>query len=316
MSKEAAMAMLTGAPPPASDQTSTLTPPPAAEGTVTTQPSQLQSTPFNHLAKKEAELVRQRNEFKKEQETLATERAQLQEAAKQYQAYEEAKKTDPVAALKMLGFNEADIFNYMAGQQPAELTPEQKAVQAAEQAADTKIKAFEAAQAKKEKDAQEAQDLGLIQGFKGEVTSVIQKNPEKYEYCAFYGKSAEELAYEVTLAVVKNSNGEDIITAQEAADMVEEFYEEQDKLMSSLKKRQPKVDSTVPTQKTEPTRSRTVTPGNPNAEQPKPTVTVTRSRTLHNGATSTIAAARQTKNETRDQKRDRLIEALKNGIKP
>lgn len=310
MSKDSAMSLLIGNPAPAPNVG---TPPPNVVETPNVGTSNLQSTPFNQLAKKEADLVRQRNEFKKERETVEAERDRLGKAAQEYHAYQEAKKTDPVAALKMIGFNETDIFNYMAAQQKPELTPEQRAIQAAEQAADAKIKAFEEGQIKKEKDAQLVQDRGLIQGFKQEVTGVMQKNPDQYEYCNFYGKPAQDLAYEVTLEVVRQSKGQDIITAKEAADMVEEFYEEQDKLMSSLKKRQPQAPATAPTQK-EPERTRTLSTPPDNPDKPKPTIT--HSRTLHNGATSTVASTRQTRNETREQKRERLIEALRNGAKP
>jgi hypothetical protein len=305
MSKESAMSMLSGnpiAPPPS------ITPESIAP--VQSETVQLQSTPFNHLAKKEAEIVRQREQLKKEQELHSIERNKLLEVKKQYDDYQEKKKTDPVSALKMLGFSEADIFNYMANQQPVELTPEQKAAQAAEQAAEARIKAFEEGQLKKEKEAQQAQDQSLIQGFKGEISNAIQKNAEKYEYCAYYGPEAEALAYEITLAVVKESNGNDVITAEEAIQMAEEYFEEKDREMSGLKKRQPRAPEAP--QKTDQTRTRTLsTP--PKTDQPKPTIT--HSRTLHNGATSTVAATRLTRNETKEQKRDRLISALREGAK-
>ncbi len=301
MSNESALALATGNPIPPPTPTA-----PAPE-------PQLQSAPFNHLAKKESELVRQRNEFKKEQESWNQERTRLVEAKKQYDNYNELKKTDPVGALKTLGFSETDIFNYLANTQPPELTPEQKAAQAAEQAADAKIKEFEANQLKKEQDAQRAQDRSLIQGFKQEMSQVIAKNADKYEYCAYYGPEAEALAYETTLAIVKESKGADIITAAEAVEMVEEYFEERDKEMNKLKKRNP--TPTIPAPKTEPVRTRTLSqPLAASQEIPKPTITKT--RTLNNGLTSTVAATRHRMNETREQKRERLIEALKNGTSP
>jgi hypothetical protein len=313
MSKESALAMLTGNPTPTVPSNPIPTIPPVLEGQTSTptEHTELKSAPFSHLAKKEAELVRKREEFKKEQETWSQERARLADAKQKYDDYLKAKETDPVGALKILGFSETDLFNYLANQQPQELTSEQKAAQAAEKAAEAKIKEFQDNQLKKEKEAQDAQDRGLIEGFRNEVKDAIQKNKDKYEYCSYFGKPAEDLAYEITLAVVKESNGEDVITAEEAVRLAEEYYEEEDRAMSQLKKRQPKVE-TPTQQKTEPTRTRTVTPGHPNADQPKPTVN--KSRTLA-GTASTIASTRVSRNETKEQKRERLIEALRNGTK-
>src|SRR5579863_6089690 len=163
MSHESALALATGTSTPTQE---------AISQTPISQES-LQSAPFTHLAKKEADLVRARQEFKRDQEIWNQEKTRLQEAKKQYDEYNEAKKTDPLSALKKLGFSETDIFNYLANNQPPELTSEQKAAQAAESAADARIKAFEEAQTKKEKDAQIAQDKSLIQGFRQELNQVI-----------------------------------------------------------------------------------------------------------------------------------------------
>lgn len=302
MSKESAMAMATGTPPTALNAVVSQT-----QTTPSTTGEPLQSTPFSQHAKKEAELVRKQQEFKKEQETWGQERARLQDAKKQYDNYNELKKTDPVAALKVLGFSETDIFNYMANQQPVELTPEQRAVQAAEQAADAKIKAFEEAQTKKIKDAQVAEDKSLIDGYRSELVQTMQKDKDKFEYCSYYGREALDLAYETTLAVVKESGGNDVISAQEAMQMVEEYYEDKDKEMDRIKKRQSKIPAVAPP--VPPARSRTLSGPAPQSEAPKPTITKT--RTLHNGATSTLAATRLSNNESREQKRERLINALR-----
>ena len=85
--------------------------------------------------------------------------------------------------------------------------------------------------------------------------------------------------------------------------MVESFYEEQDKAMNNLKKRQPKAPPAPPPSK-EPVRTRTVS---------KPqTPPLTPPRTLNGRATATMASNTQM-SETFAQKRERLIEKLRNG---
>jgi hypothetical protein len=265
-------------------------------------PSQpnINSKAFSHLAKKEAELQRQRQE-------INAEKAKIDGINKQYNEFLRQKKEDPIAALKTLGFSEADVFNYMAAQQPVEQTPEEKAVAAASAAAELKIKAFEEAQAKKELEQQKAADNTLIRGYRNDVAKVIQSDPNKFEYCAYHGPVASDLIYETVLAVVKNSGGKDVPDPHEAAEMVEEYYEQQDQAMMTLKKRQPKLPASTPPPAKEPERTRTLVE-KPKYEPPKP------ARTLTKNATVTAASAKSVSNETRDQKRERLMQRLRDGI--
>jgi hypothetical protein len=258
---------------------------------------ELKSRAFSHLAKKEAELQKQRQE-------IAAERQQIQSAAAEYQKYLQLKQTDPIGALKVLGFSETDIFNYMAAQQPVELSPEEKAVKAAEAAAEAKIKAFEDGQAKKEREAQEQADKKVIDSYRNNVSKVIQSDPSKFEYCSYHGSAAQELIYETVKHIVDSSQGEDVPTPQEAAMLIEQFYEDEDKAMSTtIKKRQPKTDVTsdqpLKAEVSPKTSERTRT-----MQQP--------ARTLTPRATATVASTTKM-TETFAQKRERLIEKLKNG---
>jgi hypothetical protein len=303
MSKDSAMAALTGTPalPPT---TSPIT------ADVPSQPvaaSDLQSTPFARMANKEAEIVRQRNELKREQALISSEKEQIQKIKQQYDEYQTTKSKDPVAALKMLGFNEADIFNYMAASQPAELSPEQRAAKAAEEATQAKLTEFEKAQASRLETQQRESDKNLIQGYRSEVSKVVKSDPEEFRYCNYFGPAADAQIYEYVKAV---ANTEGIaISPKQAAVEIEQYYREQDEAMDKIRRKPAPVEASKP-----PERSRTLSPGFPGTEQPKPTITKT--RTLHNATTSTVAATRLNRNETRDQKRERLVEALRNGAKP
>jgi hypothetical protein len=258
-------------------------------------PSALKSKAFVQLARKEADLQRQRQE-------VAAEREKIQAAAQEYQKYLQLKQTDPVAALKVLGFSETDIFNYMAANQPVELSPEEKAAKAAESATEARIKAFEDAQAKKQQEAQEQADKRVIDQYRDNVAKIITGNPLKFEYCAYHGPAAQELIYETVKAIVDSSQGADVPTPEEAALLVEQFYEEEDKTMSTtIKKRQPKIEDQplkAEVSPRPPERSRTLQQGP--------------ARTLPPRATATVASTTKM-TETFAQKRERLIEKLKNG---
>lgn len=307
MSRDGALALATGnpVPPPQSPGLSEAPPADAA-------PAKLDSERFASQARREADLVKRQQLYKQEREAFERERDSFKPIAEKFKQFEELQKTDKIAAMKAVGFSEADIINYLAEEGTAEKTTEERAIAAAEAAADARFKAYEDQQAKKAKDDQAVQDKKRISDFNAALTQTIESNKDKYEFCNFHGPAAEDLVRAFIVQVFKESEGKETIDAKEALDLVEEYYEEQDQAMSGLKKRQPK-DAPKPEAPKESERSRKVTPGFPNEKQaPAP---ISRSRDLSNGATSNMSA-RSKLNETRDQKRERLMEALRMGVKP
>lgn len=305
MGKESALAALTGTPAPVT-QNPTPTTTSDTNPSVTAQPNT--SDAFAQLSRKEAERVKKEQIFKQERDAFQKEKAEAQSIIQKDQQFEELRKRDVVQALKLKGFSEQDIFNYLAENQPVELTPEQKAAKAAEAAAEAKIKAWEEKQTKDKADERAKVDAGLITGFKGTIAKTIEIDKDKYEYCAHYGPIAQDLVYETVLASIRDSQGKDIMSAKEAIELVEQYYEDEDKAMSTIKKRSPSPQpAQEPTKTTERTRTVTDVRGDPVAP------TITKTRTLSNGAVATAASAMRNRTETKDQKRERLINALREG---
>lgn len=305
MSKESAMAM-TGSTAPVNHSILTGEIPngvstnPGLTAEQTTNPvveRALDSDRFAILAKKEAKIVREQQAFKAEQAKLADEKTRLTEFYNKIQRYEELKKADPIAAIKELGFSETDLFNYLSGQEKKEPTTEELASKAAQDAIDK----FKVEQSKIQNEAQKARDDGIIKRFRGQIGESIEKNKDKYEYCAFNGPLAQELAFDLVNQVLKDSKGSELLSIDEALDMVENYYEEQDKSMSTLKKRQPKVEA-APIKSKEPERTRTITPP----------IGAPATKTLSNKVSPTVASTVK-RVETHEQKKTRLIEALKRG---
>lgn len=253
-------------------------------------------------ARKEAKFVRERNEWNKkrdqEQAEIETLKKQLREPYDKIQAFEAKRKENPIEALKEIGFTETEIFNFMASQEKKEPTVEELARAATQE----EIGKFKEEQAKLTAEAQKARDEGVITKFKTSIKASVEAGKDKYEYLAFNGSLAEELIYGYVNEVLKESG--ELIDLKEAMDDVETYYEEQDKAMSGIKKRQPKEASSPGlTPAKEPQRTRTITP----PLQPNPP-----SKTLTNKmAPSTASTVRRA--ETHEQKKQRLIEALKNG---
>jgi hypothetical protein len=318
MSKEAAMAILTGQPVPA----------PTAEAQVSAQtdaqvvgaekpvdaPKDLDSARFAAQAKKEAEYVKKMEAYKKERDEWLKDKRESDEVKERAKRFEETRKTNPVEALKMIGFSEQDIFNFLAAQEENKPTPEQAAVSAAtktaEQIVKEQIDALKKEQADKEAAQVKERDDKLLASFKTDLGTVMASDKDKYEYCNHFGNIASDLAYELTIKIVEDSKGEDIPTAEEAMQMVEEHYEEQDKAMSQLKKRQPKVETQQVEAPKAPERTRTVS--TPAGHNPPPPA-IQKTRTLTNQATPTARALSSRINETKEQKRERLMQALRNG---
>lgn len=261
----------------------------------------LDSDRFAILAKQEAKRVREMDEFKKEKVAFEEERSKLRGYVDKINAFEEKRKSDPVAALKDIGFSETEVFNFLAAQEKKEATPEEVARAVAEE----QIKNFKDEQAKIAQDAQKARDQGLVKNYQTQISSTIKSSPDKYEYANFYGPVAEELAMEFAKKNIE-INGE-LLTPDEIAQAIEDYYEESDKAMSNLKKRQPKIEAqSTQGQTNAPERTRTLAKPMSNATPPAP------AKTLTNKSTATVAST-ITRRETYEQKKERLISALKNG---
>lgn len=264
---------------------------------------QVDSDRFAKLAAREAKFVKEREQFKSEQQKLYELKNQLTPVKEQYDKFIALKDKDPVAALKDIGFSETDIFNFMAAKE--EPTPEEKAIRAAEAAAEAKIKAHEDRLAAEKARELKERDDRAIGGFKEGIGNAIKKDAEKYEFCAFKGDEAEGIVYETVLEIMKEDKEIPPHKAmQEALELTEKYYREEDEEMGKkLKSRQPKVESAPVVEDKNPKRVRT--PEAPKAPM-KPVATLT------NRATPTVAST-VPKTETAQQKRARLENWLRSG---
>lgn len=293
MSKEGALAVATGTPAPqgAKNEHTTESPAAAIPAGTPTDEQRVQA-----LIKKEVSLVKDREALKKKETEWQQKVEQAEKLLARDKEYDETKKTDKIKALKMLGWDDNDIFEALAESAPREKTPEELARAAAQD----EIKKENDRRAAESKDAESKRNADLIKGLQVKISTVVDKNPDKYEFCKFNGKIAEDLIYSTIEEVVK-SEGK-LLTAEEAADLVEGYYEEQAKLMDGLKKRKPVAPA-------EPAQVEQVAEVKAQPQQAgKP-------KTLTNNVRPT-ATASAPKKETAEQKRARLEDALRQGVHP
>lgn len=310
MSKEAAMAMIkTGAPAPAVQTTAPATTTPGA-APATTSEAPATATPtdprIQALLKKETTLVRERESFNKEKASYDERIKRADELLARGKTFEETLRKDPVEALKLIGLSDTQIFNVMAEankEKPAK-TPEE-------------IAREETQRLLKERDDSDAKTreeqlkVANAQAVTTAITKLVTapESAEKYEYINHHGPMGHEIVRETLFEFAKQLQGQDIdqATAEkllaEAADSVEDWFEQQDLAMEKLKKREKRRTPAAPEPVVEQPRITTTVVTTP--EQPKP-------KTLTNRVTATSAAASSRK-ETPTQKRERLIEELRRG---
>jgi hypothetical protein len=283
------------------------------ENTGTRVPLQdeLQSSRLAILAKKEAKIQREREEFQRQREAWLQEKKQADEYLKRGKEFDETRKTDPVAALKMIGFTDAEIMNYLAGQaSKADPTPEDIARKAAQE----EIEKLKIEQTEAQKKQEEARNERLVTNLKSQISNAIKSEAEKFEYCAFEGPAAEDLAYEIIVETLKESD--ELITAEEALALAEDYYEMRDKEMTKLRKRQAgqPVEAAVPptaleinTEKEAPSSMKRGLPPKSNVAPPQ------RAKPLTNQITANAPSVSAPRRETREEKKERLAEALRRG---
>lgn len=267
---------------------------PAVEnGGVVPQP--MVSSQLNHLAKKEAKLLAEREAFKKEQEEFQVLRTRAQEFYDKAKAFEDTRKADPIKAMKDLGFTEKEIIDYLS-QEEAPKASTEEIVQA-------ELKKYKEEEQLKVVEAQKVNDQKLITQFRTTLSSIVTKDPEKYELCAHHGAVAEEIMFELALQEAKEGK---IPNPESIAQEVEDFYYQQFEAMSKLKKLTPKEQAVLEAAK--PERTRVV---HPPQDVVKPKAT-----TLTNRIAATTAAIAKPANrtETREEKRSRLEALIRNGL--
>lgn len=292
MSKEAAMALATGTPvasPPVS----------AVEGTGSdaTQPADqvLGSDRFAHLAKKEAQIVREREEIKRERALVLKDRENMTEAIAKITEFQALKDKDKIAAIKSLGFDDTDIINYFAEVSSKKEDP----VELARKAAEEVTSKFEREQKERADGERKQREDATLTKFRLDINQHIASDKDNYEFCNYYGKIAEDLIYdtvsEALMLDLKTNPNAEPMSLKEAIDLVEKYYEDQDKALGKLKKRSKSAEPAVAPPEAAPARA-------PSAPTHPP-------RTLTSRVAQTVAST-VNRVETKEQKRERLIQQL------
>ena len=191
---------------------------------------------FAALTRKEKELQRKAQEHKAREEKLS-----------QLAQIEEALQKDPLGLLQKYGHSYESLTEFVLTE--GKLTPEkrlEKLEKSLQEEREAKQKAEEEAKAA----AQKAEQEKAVQHFQGECQKVIDENPDAYEFSRLE-ENALPLMYQVAeehfLQNVRLHGADhamkNLLSAKEAADLIEAHYEEHYLKLANTKKLQSKLSS-------------------------------------------------------------------------
>jgi hypothetical protein len=193
----------------------------------------------DQFAEKLELLTRKQQNIWREQKKFEAERQKFEQERKEYEAWKQKKSTakqNPLEYLSEAGLSYDELTNFMLnGGKPTEkdelaaLRDEFNRLRE-EQAKEKEEIKNQQTQAQKQAEAQ------AIESFKEEITSFIEQNKEKYELSA-QREATEDIFTTIndafTIAINEwNKNGQEgempkPMSIQEAADVVEDFYEKE-----------------------------------------------------------------------------------------
>ena len=261
---------------------------------------ELNSSRLAIFAKKEAAIQREREALKKEREDWEKgEKAKAAEIVAKGKQFDETFSKDKLAALKMLGYSDADIINMVTAVEEKKEIPSLPKEEI-ERIAEEKTKALREELAAEKKQLAQERDERLISNLKSSIKDTIKNKAEKYDYCNFEGEEAESQAYEFIVHELKETKGAHLLTVDEALEMTEEYYEMRDKARLEAVKKRAAANPSAP-------------PAAPSATKdgqiPRSNIPV-RPKTLTNNLTATTAATVAPQNESRSEKKERLAKLL------
>ena len=203
------------------------------------KPDEKFSSKFSLLAKRERTAVERERAAKLKEQELEDKYRNFSQRESKLEEFERLKQTNPLKALELLGLSYEDLTKIQLedGNIPADLK-----IKKVEDKFDNFVKTQEAALQRQEEEAKrlhEKREQEATHAFKGEISSYLKSNAERYELIAF--ENQEDLIYEVideyyTRTMDEATGVGQVMTIAEAADKVEKSLEEKYNKARDLKK--------------------------------------------------------------------------------
>jgi hypothetical protein len=259
---QAAMALLNapGVTPSATPAAPVATPetPEAPKAPTDAKLTESTSQRFAALARREQQLVKERQAIAAEKTRIASLEAKIKELTEQQESIKQQARLNPRKALEYLGTNYEDITNHFLKGEA--VTPELVAGVVEEKLTAFQKQQIEEREAEK-KAAEEAKRLSTqaeadrtINEFKSDLRTYLDQNKDKYELISLY--DSQDAVYETIEQYFAKEKK--ILSADEAAEMVEKQLEELAKRLSATEKYGSLVTPAKPESKTPNAQPRTI----------------------------------------------------------
>lgn len=318
MSKESALRMATGNPTAVANPSLVTpeisTPKPDLKvatdpGTVepaagaTADPAQPADPKLSIIIRKETELFKKAEAFKKEQADFQATRTEYTNVIDRVKQFEELAKTNKREAIKMLGWSKEDIAAITA-EDPSSIDPAEQVRKIAQEESQ-KIRDELAAEKKK---AAEAKDSELVTNFRNDIKAKIKEDAQKYKFAAHEGHEAELQAYHIIVENLKATQTEELpngelMSIEEALEITNDLYKDKYETAKKAFEEQ-QAAAEVPAQNSMSRGRLSGLPPVSNVPTPKP-------KTLSSAVTATSTSAPTQVRESREEKKERLAALIR-----
>lgn len=208
-------------------------------------PQERVSDRFSFLAKKEAGIVRQRQELKAQMDAIAAQKAEMDKLRQEIDQVKQRKgsyKSNPLAVLEDHGLSYKELTDYILNNNTVSTESQIKALQEKIEQQEKQRELDRQEQLKREQERHAAREAEVITEFKSEIGNFLSRQSEKYELTNLYDSA--DLVYDTVEEYFAKTNK--VLSIPEACDLVETYLEKQVEKSLATKKLSAKVSKQEP----------------------------------------------------------------------
>ena len=181
---------------------------------------------FAFLARKEAGLVKAKQELKSQYDALAQQRAEIEAIKKEIDSVKARKSSyrqNPLAMLEDHGLSYKELTDYILNNNTVSTESQIKALQDKLESVEKQRELDRQEAQEKAKRAAEEREAAVITEFKSEIGNFLGREKEKYELTNLYDSA--DLVYDTVEEYFVKTNK--VLSIPEACDLVEAYLEKQ-----------------------------------------------------------------------------------------
>jgi hypothetical protein len=212
-------------------------------------PQERVSDRFSFLAKKEAGIVRQRQELKSQMDAIAAQKTEMDKLRQEIDQARQRKgsyKANPLAVLEDHGLSYKELTDYILNNNTVSTESQIKALQDKIEQQEKQRELDRQEQVKREQERHAARETEVIAEFKSEIGTFLSRQSEKYELTNLYDSA--DLVYDTVEEYFAKTNK--VLSIPEACDLVESYLEKQVEKSLATKKLSARVSKQEPSSPT------------------------------------------------------------------